>query len=247
MTIAVFFCVCMSGGLAFSAEAAKGAGGKGNVQQKVLAFNLEGLADNGQKKWDVTGKSAESVSETKVKLNDIVAKAYGSGSEATIPAKDGIYDKVKNNVTLENDVKATIVSAPGGSIAGPAATPAAQADGQPAQKDKAKKSKTIITCDGEVEFDYDRNCAYFSKNVKVTSDDGDIDADKITMNLDPATRRVKEIIAEGNVRIKQGENITYSETATYFESEHKIILTGKPKIVIQQDNAFAPEIFGEKK
>ena len=216
--------------------------GKDNVQQKVLAFNLEGLSDSGQKKWDVTGKSAESVSKTQMKLNDIVAKTYGNDSEATITARDGMYDKTKNNVTLENDVKATIVSTKGfvGDMAGSSAV-----KGGPSKE--GKKTKTTITCDGEVEFNYENNQAYFSKNVKVSGDDGDIDADKITVNLDPATRRVKEIVAEGNVKIKQGDNITYSDKAVYVESERKILLTGRPKLVIYQEGGLSGNLFGERK
>ena len=217
--------------------------GKEGVQQKVMAFNLEGLSDSGQKKWDVSGKSAESVSKTQMKLNDIVAKSYGNDSEATITAKDGMYDKAKNNVTLENDVKATIVSTKG--FAGDIAGTSAGAKGAPSKE--GKKTKTTITCDGEVEFNYENNQAYFSKNVKVSGDDGDIDADKITVNLDPSTRRVKEIVAEGNVKIKQGENITYSDKAVYVEAERKILLTGRPKLVIYQEGGLSGNLFGERK
>ncbi len=228
------------------AEAAEGDSGKEGVQQKVLAFNLEGLSDSGEKKWDVTGKSAESVSQTQMKLNDIVAKAYGSDSEATITAKDGMYDKTKNNVVLENDVKATIVSSK--SFAGDMVGISADAKtGESKDEDKAKRTKTTIVCDGEVEFNYENNQAYFSKNVKVVSDDGNIDADKITVNLDPSTRRVKEIIAEGNVKIRQGENITYSDRAVYVESERKILLTGRPRLVIYQEGGLSGDLFGERK
>ena len=216
---------------------------KEGMQQKVMAFNLEGLSDSGQKKWDVSGKSAESVSKTQMKLNDIVAKTYGNDSEATITAKDGMYDKTKNNVTLENDVRATIVSTKGfaGGMAGGAT------DSKNDSSKEGKKTKTTITCDGEVEFNYENNQAYFSKNVKVTGDDGNIDADKITVNLDPATRRVKEIVAEGNVKIRQGENITYSDKAVYVESERKILLTGRPKLVIYQEGGLSGNLFGERK
>lgn len=228
-----------------AAVAAKDSGKEG-MQQKVLAFNLEGLSDSGQKKWDVTGKSAESVSQTQMKLNDIVAKSYGKDSEATITARDGMYDKTKNNVTLENDVKATIISTKGfaGDMVG---LPAEKKDGAAGKDGKEKKTKTTIVCDGEVEFDYENNQAYFSKNVKVVSDDGTIDADKITVNLDPSTRRVKEIVAEGNVKIKQGENVTYSDKATYVEAERKILLTGKPKLVIYQEGGLSGNLFGERK
>ncbi|MEI6863442.1 MAG: LptA/OstA family protein [Candidatus Omnitrophota bacterium] len=234
--LAVFGCV--NAGAATTQEDAKE-----GMQQKVMAFNLEGLSDSGQKKWDVSGKSAESVSKTQMKLNDIVAKTYGNDSEATITAKDGMYDRTKNNVTLENDVRATIVSTKGfaGGMAG------GSTDSKNDSSKEGKKTKTTITCDGEVEFNYENNQAYFSKNVKVTGDDGNIDADKITVNLDPATRRVKEIVAEGNVKIRQGENITYSDKAVYVESERKILLTGRPKLVIYQEGGLSGNLFGERK
>ena len=231
-------------GYAGNSAAAAQESEKEDVRQKVMAFNLEGLSDSGQKKWDVTGKSAESVSKTQMKLNDIVAKAYGNDSEATITARDGMYDKSKNNVTLENDVKATIVSTKGFAGDMMAGTTADAKSGPPRE---GKKTKTTITCDGEVEFNYENNQAYFSKNVKVSGDDGDIDADKITVNLDPSTRRVKEIVAEGNVKIKQGENMTYSDKAVYVESERKILLTGKPKLVIYQEGGLSGNLFGERK
>ena len=243
-------CCCGDCGASSTADASQSSKGGGNdgLQQKVLAFNLEGMSDNGQKKWDVTGKSAETLSKTQMKLNDIVAKSYGNESEATITAKDGIYDKTKNNITLTNDVKATIVS--GNGLAGDMALiPQAATAGQAASSagGKGKKTKTTIVCDGEVEFNYEKNQAYFSNNVKVSSDDGDIDADKITVNLDSNTRQIKEIIAEGNVKIKQGENITYSDKAIYSGSDRRIVLVGKPKLVIYQEGGLAPGLFGEKK
>lgn len=220
------------------------------AKHKIMAFDLEGLSDSGAKKWGVTGKSAEAVSENKVKLNDIVAKAYGNEAEATITAKDGVYNKTKNNVVLENDVVATIESNKSFAddfvgIQDGAADKAAK-DPVPGSENQ-KKTKTVITCDGEVEFNYENNQAYFSKNVKVKSEDGDIDADKITVNLDPDTRQVKEIVAEGNVKIMQGENITYSDKATYIESQRKILLTGRPKLVIYQEGGITDGLLGEKK
>ena len=113
-------------------------------------------------------------------------------------------------------------------------------------RDKSKKAKTLIVCDGEVQFDYEKNQAYFNKNVKVTNDEGNIDADKITINLDPSTKRIGEIVCEGNVKITRGENITYSDKATYIESDKKILLTGRPKLVIYQEGSLEDNIFGNK-
>ncbi len=181
---------------------------KDGIEHKVLSFNLEGLTEKGEKKWEVIGRTARSISENEIRLGNIVAKTYGD-EEAVITADEGVYDKSKNNVTLEKNVKATIENMGsavkdqiGLSINGPAAKD--EAKKKEADKPKAKK-KMIITCDGEVEFDYGKNLAYFNKNVKVRSDDGDIDADKITVNLDPASKKINDIVAEGHVKITQEE------------------------------------------
>jgi len=230
---------------AASAGAAEAAG-PDPVKHKVLEFNLEGVTDKGAKKWDVKGESAESVSESEIKLDHIVANAYGEEAQATITAEKGVYDKAKNNVRLEENVHATIentkdftgdISNFGGGVL---------SSGHAASAEKPKKTKTIITCDGEVLFDYERNYAYFDKNVKVVSEEGDIDADKITINLDPTTKKIKDIVAEGNVIIKKGENITYSEKATYIEAEKKIVLTGSPKIVMYQEGTLEENVLSKK-
>lgn len=218
-----------------------------SVQQKVLSFNLEGLTDKGAKKWEVMGDSAEAISENEVGLNNIVAKAYGEDAQATIIADKGVYDKSKNNVKLRENVKATIENAEGmgkeymdfsDQLIG---TPKSKKIENPVEK---KKTKTEITCDGEVQFDYEKDLAYFDKNVKVISDDGaTIDADRITVNLEPKTKKIKDIVAEGNVRIVRGENTTYSEKATYIEAEKRVVLTGKPKLVIYQEGGIEGSLF----
>ena len=219
------------------------------VNQKVLSFNLEGLTEKGEKKWDVTGESAEAVSESEIKLDNIVARAYGEESSATITADSGVYDKTRNNVRLKKNVRATIENEQGdtsniGNFSQAAASTEKKSESLPV---KSKKTKTIITCDGEVEFNYEQNQAYFNQNVKVVNEDTTIYADKITVNMDPATRRMTDIIAEGHVRIVKGENTTYSEKATYVDSEKKVKLTGAPKIVISQDGGVEDNFLGKGK
>ena len=218
-----------------------------SVKHKVLSFNLEGLTEKGAKKWDVNGKTAEAISETEIKLDQIVAKTYGDDAEATITADSGVYNKSQNNVKLEKNVKATIVNTQKltqdfTSIPSQAAAPKdSNKGGLPQDR---KKSKTIITCDGEVLFDYEHNQAYFNRNVKVVTEDGIIEADRITVNLDPQTRRMRDIVADGNVKIIRGENITYSDRATYIDADKKVVLTGKPKLVIiKEGSGFDGDIF----
>lgn len=229
-------------------EAAPEQNSGGSLQQKVLSFNLEGFSEKGEKKWEVNGKSAEVVSESEIRMNDIVARTYSKEAEATITGEKGVYDKVKNNVKLENNVKATIEATQGaiGDYADFSGPVAGSPDAKKHKAKETKKTKTVITCDAEVFFDYEKNLAYFNKNVRVVSEEGSITADRITINLDPATKKIKDIIAEGNVRIQRGENITYSEKATYIEAEKKVILTGSPRLVIYEESPLKGSLLGQK-
>lgn len=217
------------------------------VQHKVLSFNLEGFTDKGAKKWDVTGQSAEAISPTEVKLDNIVARAYGDEAQAKITADKGVYDKARNSVKLEQNVKATIQNAGGmtGDFPGvPGNANDPDRSGNPAKKEPTKKKDTVITCDGDVRFDYENNVAYFNKNVVVVTEDGTIIADRITVNLDPASKKMKEIVAEGNVKILKEGNTIYSEKATYIEAEKKVVLSGRPKIIIAADGGLDANFLG---
>lgn len=221
--------------------------GGDQVQHKVLSFNLEGFTDKGTKKWDVTGQSAEGISPTEVKMDNIVARAYGNDAEATITADKGIYDKSKNSVRLEQNVKAVIQNAAGMTSDFPGLPSNDSGSGKaadPAKEKSKKKQDTVITCDGDVRFDYENNVAYFNKNVIVVTADGTIIADKITVNLDPVSKKMKEIIAEGNVKILREGNTIFSERATYVEAEKKVVLTGRPKIVIAADSGLDANLLG---
>ena len=219
----------------------EGAGSSSNkqdiVEHKVLSFNLEGLTDKGDKKWEVIGRTARSISENEIMLGNIVAKTYGD-QEAVITADQGVYDKSKNNVRLEKNVKATIENA--GSIVNNQIGFPMDVTGS-GKKDAAEgpkeKKKITITCEADVEFNYAKNLAIFHKNVKVKSEDGDIDADTITVNLDPGTKKINAIVAQGHVKITQKENVAHSDTAKYDEENKTVLLSGNPKIEIAQDGS----------
>jgi len=209
------------------------------VGHKILSFNLEGMTEKGEKKWEVMGRTAKSISENEVRLGNIVAKTYGN-EEAVITADQGVYDKSKNNVRLRENVVATIENA-GSTLKeqmgfSPLPEDSAKNDAakDAASKPKEKK-KIVITCAGEAEFDYVKNLAYFKDNVKVRSSDGDIDADKITVNLDPSTKKINDIVAEGHVKITQRDNVAYGDNAKYNEADKKVSISGNPKIVIAQE------------
>ncbi|MEI7425279.1 MAG: LptA/OstA family protein, partial [Candidatus Staskawiczbacteria bacterium] len=120
-------------------------------------------------------------------------------------------------------------------------------DMEPLDKQKNQKEKISVICDGPLEVDYEKNIAIFNNNVKVEKPDLIIYSDKMQVYFTPKTQGAKpdaesavmsssieKIVGEGNVRIVRGENISYSQEVVYTASDKKILLTGRPQIVIYQ-------------
>ncbi len=109
---------------------------------------------------------------------------------------------------------------------------------------------TVITCDGPLEVQYEKNLAIFRDNVKVKDNRGEIFADKMDVYFGAQTEKSKQmegmegmgiekVVAVGDVEIHHGGNITYSQRAVYDAATGKLTLTGQPKLVIYSTEAFS--------
>lgn len=107
----------------------------------------------------------------------------------------------------------------------------------------AGAGKIVITCDGPLLIDYEKNIATFNNNVKVDRQESVIYSDTMEIKFsrdqgnkkgDPSAMNssIDKIIARGNVKIVRGDNISYSDEATYSGTDKKIVLSGNPKLVI---------------
>jgi len=101
------------------------------------------------------------------------------------------------------------------------------------------KGKMVITCDGPMEMSYDKQYAIFQDNVKVESDgdQGTMIADKMTITFSSATKQIDKMEAVGNVKIVRGDNISYSDGAVFTASDKRLLLTGRPKLVMFTEGA----------
>lgn len=232
---------------------------RGDADQQVLQFNLAGYAEDGKKKWEVLGESANVVADI-VKIDNIVAKAYGADTSVTLTADKGEYDKVNNRVKLQDNVVATTTDGTTlntdtllwDSKSGKISTDSfvkvekdnMSSQGKGASLDPKFKEvqfkddvlvtqgATTVTCDGPLEVDYEKNTAIFNKNVLVKDERGEIHADKMVVFFNKESKKLTRLEAEGNVNIVRGENSTFSQKAVYTFDDGKAILTGSPKIVI---------------
>ncbi|MBP9865005.1 MAG: LPS export ABC transporter periplasmic protein LptC [Candidatus Omnitrophica bacterium] len=89
------------------------------------------------------------------------------------------------------------------------------------------KGPTVITCDGALDIDYEKNIAYFNDNVVTVDDRGTLSADHMQVFYDKGQKRVAKIIATGNVVIENPDgNKTYSDNVIYLAEEGRVILGG---------------------
>ena len=104
--------------------------------------------------------------------------------------------------------------------------------------DRENALPTVITCDGPLILDYDKNIAYFHDNVISKDERGTLTADRMDVYYNKANRRVAKIIAFGNVVIENPDgNKTYSEHVIYLAEEGRVILGGDSEALYYEGNS----------
>ncbi len=204
--------------------------GKVHLEQNVIITTSSGtkLTTNSLD-WDRTAMFVSTEDPVNIQRENMVIDAVGAKGEPNL-----------KRVALEKDVRLDI---------------------KPADKDKpqgqAVKENIIITCDGPLEIDYEKNIATFNNNVKVDRADSIMTSDKMYVyfissketdnkEADKAKglagnltgSKIDKMIARGNVKIVRGDNTSYSEEATYNAADKKIILSGRPKLILYSSGDF---------
>ena len=160
--------------------------------------------------WDANTRNVSTDEPVNMKRAEFEVK--GNGAEIDLENK---------KAELKNDITANIAS-PETGILGAGEGP--------------KNRTTEITCEGPLELNYKKNRAAFLNNVEIKDKEGNIFADRVDVYFNPSTRRIKCVVARGNVRIVNGENITYSEKAIYLVDEGRVVLPNRPKLVINTES-----------
>ncbi|MCD6228532.1 MAG: LPS export ABC transporter periplasmic protein LptC [Candidatus Omnitrophica bacterium] len=89
-----------------------------------------------------------------------------------------------------------------------------------------------IDCKGPLEIDYKKGEAIFKSQVIVESEEGKMIADRAIVYFAKDSKSIERIVAEGNVKIYRGANVTFAQKATYLNKEKKIILEGRPRLIL---------------
>ena len=180
------------------------------LRKNVIANTDEGTTLKADKlKW--LAETERIVTDDYVYIQREDIDVSGRGVEATPAMK---------KVQLNRDIKMTIHSA------------LVKKDGSGDTGKAGAERETVITCDGPLEVDYQNHFSIFNKNVIVEDKEGRIFADKVIAYIDPEQRKLSKVVAKGNVKIIHRQNISYSDEAIYLANEGRVILAGRPKVVI---------------
>ncbi|MFQ5665924.1 MAG: lipopolysaccharide transport periplasmic protein LptA [Candidatus Binatia bacterium] len=77
-----------------------------------------------------------------------------------------------------------------------------------------------------LEYDYRSRVLTYKGNVVVTQGDMKLETDKLTVTVDEhADRRVKEIVADGHVRLSKGDRWATAGHAVFDETQHTVVLS----------------------
>jgi len=82
---------------------------KEETDQQISGFSLAGYGEKGKKAWDVSGKSADILTDV-VKLNDVTGNLYGEKENVKLTADNGDFNKSDGKVHLEKNVVVTTSS-----------------------------------------------------------------------------------------------------------------------------------------
>lgn len=108
--------------------------------------------------------------------------------------------------------------------------------------DEKKATPTIITCDGPLLIDYEKNIAHFKDNVVAEDSRGKLTSDVMDVYYNKVSRQVSKIVALGSVVIENLDgNKTFSDNAIYLADEGRIILGGDAEAIYYKTSSTTGE------
>lgn len=100
-------------------------------------------------------------------------------------------------------------------------------------KTQKKEVNTVtITSDGPMTIDQTLYLARFEENVFAIQDDQTLNADAVEIYFNEEMNSILKMVCTGHVKVIQGDNQTFAQKAVYDASTKKLVLTGRPKLIL---------------
>ena len=200
-------------------------------QQRLQKFKLTGFDDKGKSEWDLEGDSAKIDPGQTVFLD----------THVTLRMKDDTVVRSENvewsqdGGTLRTRAWVTVDHA-GVKVKGRGAY------GRPNEGfiqlnhdiEMVMNAQTHLVCTGPMKIFYNDNKMYFYRHVRVTDARGVLSADRMEVQFDEQRKKVRQIIAIGNVVIERDGDTTHSQRAVYSMETGSVRLEGSPEITLHK-------------
>ena len=112
-------------------------------------------------------------------------------------------------------------------------------------KDAAPGQTATITCDGPMTMDQQKMYAVFNDNVAAVEDSTgrQMYADKMEVYFDDKQKKIKKVVCTGNVKVLQGDNVSYADQMIYDGENQELTMTGRPKLVFDTSKGKGDGLF----
>ncbi|VAX35434.1 hypothetical protein MNBD_UNCLBAC01-633 [hydrothermal vent metagenome] len=164
-----------------------------------------------------------------------------TGTQLITDSLDWNRDKdlvtTKDNVTITDNAKGMVITGTG-MKAQPGLNTAQINENVTAMIDtemneaEAEKKIVTITCDGPMIINRMEGKATFSDNVVAVQNDQTLKADRLEIYFNLEDSAIRELIGLGNVVVIRGENETYAQKLVYNVITEKMVLSGRPKLIL---------------
>ena len=204
---------------------------RSGTDQKLQKFKLTGFDDKGKSNWNLEGDSAKIDPGQSVFLDQNVTLRM---KDDTVIRTDHVQwsqdgGTLRTNAWVTVDHQTVKVKGRG-------------AYGRPNEGfiqlnrdiDMVLNDVTHLVCQGPMKIFYNQNRMYFYRKVKVTDQRGTLSANRMDVLFDSTKKKVKEIIAIGNVVIERAGDTTHSRRAIYSLDTGSVRLEGNPEITLNK-------------
>jgi len=107
------------------------------------------------------------------------------------------------------------------------------ADAAP-QLDAGAREPIVITS-GHMEAEKLGDKVTFTGNVTLKKENMTLSSDSMIVFYDAGSKEVRQIDAHGNVVVRKESRVAFSNDASYYSSEEKIVLTGDARIIEKEN------------
>ena len=199
--------------------------------QRLQKFTMTGFDDTGQKFWNLQGETAKIDAGQTVYLDENVTLRLRDNTVIRTDhvqwSQEGGTMRTAAPVFVDHDaVKVHGIGAMG--------RPSDSFIQLNRKIVMTSNDGSVLTCDGPMKIYYNENKMILYRNVKAVDQRGTLLAKRMDVFFEADEKKVKQIVAIGDVVIQRGSDTTRSQRATYTVANGSIRLEGNPDITVHK-------------